>query len=346
MKARRKEPLRTFIFRVCPEATPQVWRTVELTEKHTLHDLNKALHQAFGMKGKNLYAFYLSGKRLDIETEYGGPSSNTPRKAIKTPLNKAGLEKGKAFLCLYDFRRENCFRIEWIDEQLTQPKTSYPRVIEKAGEPETDDPALEEIIPEPLRKWAQKVSPVVHIWTLNPQKSRGPKEVQQALALVKETREMLSKMGPEIWPVAEELAGMHLVDWILSLPADFTRRGMPEEALQVCDDFSAYADKRYFLCEKALVYAQVGRKQRALEQIRENLTAFPHDLRVITKIAEAFWKLDQAGQAERLFRKALDMAEDDINERERILEKLVAMLREHERLEEVAELIRTELDRG
>ena len=139
---------------------------------------------------------------------------------------------------------------------------------------------------------------------------------------------------------------MHLVDWILSLPADFTRRGMPEEALQVCDDFSAYADKRYFLCEKALVYAQVGRKQRALEQIRENLTAFPHDLRVITKTAEAFWKLDQAGQAERLFRKALDMAEDDINEREYILEKLVAMLREHERLEEVAELIRAELDRG
>jgi len=347
MKGNKKEPARTYLFRISPEAAPQISHLVELTEKQSLHDLHKVLHLSFGLKGKNLYAFYLSGKRFDQETEYGGPSSGTPRKAIKSVLSKLPLEKGKPFLYLVDFKNEVCFRIEWVDGKTTLPRTSYPRVVEKDGElPVSEETPLEEHLPEALKKWAQRIVPAIQIWLMNRAKPRGPKDLQQAYALLKETQEVLEKLGPETWPLLEHLTEMLLVDWLLSLPADLVRRGMAEEALKVCEDFSVYADKRYFLCEKALVYAHLGRRQRALEQIRETLTSFPEDRRVITKSAEAFWKLDQAGQAERLFRKALDMAEDDINDREHILEKLVAMLKEYERDEEVTELIRTELDRG
>jgi len=346
MKGKKKEPAKTYLFRISLEAAPQPSRVVELTEKQTLHDLHKTLLHSFGIRGKNLYAFYLSGKRLDLETEYGGPSSSTARKAIKSPLGKLPLERGKPFLYLLDYKNEICFRIEWIDEQTTAPKTSYPRVVEKEGELPEAEPPLEDSLPEPVKKWAQRVAPAIQSRILNRAKPRGPKDVQQDYGLLKETQEVLEKLGPEIWPLLEHLTEMLLVDWILSLPADLAKRGMAEEALKVCDDFSVLADKRYFLCEKALVYAQMGRRQRALEQIRENLTSFPEDRRVINKAAEAFWRLDQAGQAERLFRKALDMAEDDINDREHILERLVAMLKEHERDEEMIELIRTELDRG
>ena len=64
------------------------------------------------------------------------------------------------------------------------------------------------------------------------------------------------------------------------------------------------------------------------------------------KAAEAFWKLNEIGHAERLYRAALDLAADDIYERELVLEGLIAMLEEHERSEEATELLRSELDRG
>ena len=346
MKGKKKDPLRTLVFRVSPEATASVWRLIELTEKQTLHDFHKILFQTFGFKGKNLYAFYLSGKQWDSETEYGGPSAGTPRKALKATLSKMGLEKEKTFLYVLNFIKEKWFRIEWIDEQATVPKVSYPRVLEEEGELPPEETPLEEILPDPIRKWSQKIRPVIETWIATRAKPRGPKDVQQALALIKETRELAEKTGPEAWHLMEGAAGMLLTDWLLSLPADLAKRGMPEEAVKLCDDFSPYADMHYFSCEKALVFAHMGKKQSALQQIRENLTRFQEDTRVVTKAAEAFWKLNEAGHAERLFRKALDMADDDINEREQILEKLVAMLEENERMEEVVELIRSELDRG
>ena len=346
MKGKKKEPLRTFVFRVSPEDTTAVWRIIELTEKQTLHDFHKILQQSFGFRGKNLYAFYLSGKQWDSETEYGGPSAGTPRKSIKAILEKLELEKGETFRYVLNFKKERWFQIEWIEEETTVPKVSYPRVTEEEGELAPEAPPLEEILPDPLRKWSQKINPVIEIWIATRPKPRGPKDVQQALALLKETQDLLTKSGPEVWHLMEEAAGMLLTDWLLSLPADFTRRGFHDEAIKLCDDFAPFADRHYFLCEKALVFAHRGRKQSALQQIRENLTRFPEDTRVVTKSAEAFWKLEEAGHAERLFRKALDMADDDINDREKILEKLVAMLEENERMEEVVELIRSELDRG
>lgn len=346
MRGKSKDPLRTLLFRASPERTPSVWRIIEIVEKQTLHDLHKILYNSFDLKGKHLYAFYLSGKRWDPDTEYGGPLAGTPRKAIKATLSKLDFEKGRVFLYLFDFIKERGFKIEWIDEQTTVPKTSYPRVIEAEGELPAEEPPLEDFLPDPIRKWMTKIRPVIETWVLMRFKSRGPKDVDEAYNLYIDTYDVLEKMGAEAWPLMEEATGMLLVDWLLSLPEDFAKRSMSEEALELCDDFSPYADAPYFQCEKALVYAQMGRRERALHQLRENLTQYPEDARVVTKSAEAFWRLEEVGHAERLFRKALDMADDDINERERILEKLVAMLQENERDEEVTELIRSELDRG
>ena len=345
MAAKKREQVHTLVFRIFPEGMPSVWRVIELKEKQSLHDFHKIIYQAFGFQGKHLYTFYLSGKRWDLDTEYGGPSVTTPRKALKANLKKLKLEKGKTFLYLYNFIDEMWFVVEWVDDQETMPKTSYPRLLEKVGElPEQPQP-IEERLPEPLKRLALKLKPVLETWVYARSKPRGPKDVHAANALVNDIKDMLKKRGSDIWPLLEEVSGMVLVDWLLSLPEDFVRRGLTEEAIKVCEDFSEFADKEFFLSEKALVYAYMGRRERALKQIRENLTLSPENPRIVTKAAEAFLKLDEAGHAERLLRKALDLAADDINERERVLQKLTVLLEENERTDEVAELIRSELDR-
>jgi len=345
-RAIQKEPARTRVYRIFPEGLPSIWRIVECKETQTLQDLHKLIVQGFGLKGKHLYAFYLSSRRWDAETEYGGPSSGTPKKAIKAELGKLKLERGKTFLYVYRFTQEQWFVLEYVEDQDVLPKVSYPRILESVGELPEEKPSLEDSLPEPIKRWLLRFRPALETWTLARNKPRGPKEVQEAVQLLGEIEDLLKKRGEEFWPLMEELTGMLLVDWVLSLPGDLARRDMADEALRVCDTFAAYADAEQFLCEKALVYAHMGRRERALQQIRENLTRNPENPRIITAAAEAFLKLEEAGHAERLFRKAMDLAADDINERERILAKLTAMLEANERPEEVTELVRSELDRG
>jgi tetratricopeptide (TPR) repeat protein len=192
----------------------------------------------------------------------------------------------------------------------------------------------------------QKLKPVLVTWLSTRAKPRGPKDIQTALDLVAGIRKQLDAGSRETWCLLEEATDFLLVDWLLSLPADLARRNMTDVAFELCEVFSAYSDEIYFLCERALLLAHLGKRERTVQQIRANLTAFPDNPRVVAKAAEAFWKLEEVGHAERLFRKALDLAAEDINVREKILEKLLAMLEEHERSEEAIELVQSEMDRG
>lgn len=346
MARKKKEPGKTLVFRITPEGKPRIWRTVELTNKHTLHHLHTALQKSFELKGKHLYAFYLSGREWDTETEYGGPSAGSPRKANKAELGKLPLERGRSFLCVCDFDREQRFNIEWKEDREANPKISYPLVLEGEGELPPPATPLLDLLSAPMKSLVQKLKPTIATWLSTRSKPRGPKDVQNALDLVAGIRKQLDAGGKEAWCLLEEATDFLLVDWLLSLPADLARRNMIEEAFAVCDAFCSVSDEIYFLCERALLLAHTGRREKTLQQIRANLTQFPDDPRVLSKSAEAFWKLEEVGHAERLFRKALDLAPDDLNEREKILEKLLAMLEEHERSEEAIELVQSEMDRG
>lgn len=346
MARRKKEPERTLVFRISPEGRPRIWRTVELTEKQTLHNLHTVLQKSFELKGKHLYAFYLSGKEWDTETEYGGPSAGSSRKANKAELGKLPLEKGRSCLCVCDFEKELRFNVEWKEEREADAKLSYPLVLEGEGDLPPSKAPLLDSLPAPLKSLAQKLKSTLVTWVSTRSKPRGPKDLQAALDLVAAMRKQLESGGRETWCLLEEATDFLLLDWLLSLPADLARRNMRNEAFEICETFSPYADEISFLCEKALLLAHLGKREKTLQQIRANLTARPDDPRVVAKSAEAFWKLEEVGHAERLFRKALDLAAEDINERERILEKLLAMLEEHERSEEAMELVQTEMDRG
>jgi hypothetical protein len=346
MAQKKKQPERTFVFRITPEGRPRVWRTVELSKKQSLHHLHSILQKGFELKGKHLYAFYLSGKAWDSETEYGGPSAGSSRKANKAELGKLPLEKGRTFLCVCNFAREQRFILEWKEEREAARKVSYPIVLEGEGVLPQPDPPLLDSLPSPMKSLVQRFKPTLETWLSARSKPRGPKDLQTALDLTANLRKLLDNGGREAWNLAEEATDFLLIEWLLSLPADLAKRNLTEEALELCETFSPYSDEIYFLCEKALVLAHVGKREKALQQIRSNLTQFPDDPRVVSKAGEAFWKLDEVGHAERLFRKALDLAAEDLNEREKILEKLLAMLEENERTEEAVELVQLEMDRG
>jgi tetratricopeptide (TPR) repeat protein len=346
MARRKKEPEKTFVFRIAPEGKPRIWRTVELTQRHTLHHLHTVLQKSFEMKGKHLYAFYMSGKEWDTDTEYGGPSVGSSRKANKAELGKLSLKRGQPFLCVCDFAREQRFIIEWQEEREAAPKLSYPLVLEGEGELPPPEVPLVDLLPAPMKSLVQKLQPALAAWLASRSKPRGPKDIQTSLDLVAGIRKQLEAGDRAAWCLLEEATDFLLVDWLLSLPADLVRRNMTGEALDLCETFSAYSGTVYFSCEKALVLAHMGRREKTLQQIRANLTEFQDDPRVMAKSAEAFWKLEEVGHAERLFQKALDLAADDINEREKILEKLLALLEENERSDEAIELVQAEMDRG
>jgi tetratricopeptide (TPR) repeat protein len=346
MARKKKEPERTLVFRVTPERKPRVWRTVELTGKNTLHHLHGILQKAFEVKGKHLYAFYLSGKEWDAETEYGGPSAGSSRKANKAQLGKLPLERGRAFLCVCDFAREQRFAVEWTEERETVPKVSYPLVLDGEGELPPPEAPLVDSLPSAMKSLVQKLRPTLEVWVSARTKPRGPKDLQTAMDLMAGIRKQLDAGGKEAWCLLQEATDFLLIEWLLSLPSDLARRNLTEEALEVCEAFSPYSDEIHFLSERALVLAHMGRRERALQQIRANLTESPDDPRVLAKSAEAFWRLDEVGHAERLFHKALDLAAEDLNEREKILDKLLAMLEENERTEEAVELVQSEMDRG
>ena len=346
MARKKKEPEKTLVFRITPEGRPRIWRTVELTKKHTLHHLHGTLQKAFELKGKYLYAFYLSGKEWDSETEYGGPSAGSSRKANKAELGKLPLERGRTFLCVCNFRREQRFHLELKEERESAPKVSYPLVLEGEGELAPPEAPLLESLPTPMKSLGQRLKTTLETWLSARSKPRGPKDLQTALDLIASIRKLLEAGGQETWCLLEEATDFLLVDWLLSLPADLARRNLTEEAFDLCETFGPYSDEIYFLCERALVLAHMGRREKALQQVRANLTDFPDDPRVVAKAAESFWKLEEVGHAERLYRKALDLAAEDLNEREKILEKLLAMLEENERSEEAIELVQSEMDRG
>lgn len=346
MARKKKDPEGTLVFRITPEGMPRVWRTVELTRKQTLHHLHLVLQKAFELKGKHLYAFYLGGKEWDSETEYGGPSAGSSRKANKAEVGKLPVEKDRSFMCVCNFLNEQRFLVEWKDEGEAVPKVSYPLIREGEGDLPSPKTPLAETLPSSMKSVVNRLRPALDGWLAARAKPRGPKDLQTALDLIAAIRKLLDAGGREAWSLLEEATEFLLIDWLLSLPSDLARRNQTEEALGICDTFALYSDEIYFLCERALVLAHMGKRERTVQQIRANLTRSPDDPRVVAKSAEAFWKLEEVGHAERLFRKALDLAAEDLNAREKILEKLLAMLQENERTEEAIELVQSEMDRG
>lgn len=70
--------MKSYIFHVSLRGTGRTWRKIELRANQTLHDLHMAIQSAFNWSNDHLYAFYMSGKAWDLNSEYSLPEGYTP----------------------------------------------------------------------------------------------------------------------------------------------------------------------------------------------------------------------------------------------------------------------------
>lgn len=123
--------MKTWVFRVA--LSPHVWRTVELLEDQTLHDLHNIIQEAFEWDDDHLYAFFMTNKAWDRRGEYGHPWSDMPD-ASEVQLRDLHLVPRKKFLYIFDFGDEIRHQITVLHRRDEEPGARYPRILEVHGE--------------------------------------------------------------------------------------------------------------------------------------------------------------------------------------------------------------------
>jgi hypothetical protein len=121
-----------------------VWRRIELTGDQTLDDLHEAIQRAFHWDNDHLYAFFLSGKAWDRQTEYKSPFGEGGRNAARYPLEQLPLSPGQEFLYLFDFGDElrHLVKLEAVLAGGAKEGVSYPQITEWHGQAPPQYPAF------------------------------------------------------------------------------------------------------------------------------------------------------------------------------------------------------------
>lgn len=68
----------SYTFHVSLPGTGRTWRKIELLETQTLAELHLAIQNAFNFDNDHLYAFYMSGKAWDQDSQYRLPDGANP----------------------------------------------------------------------------------------------------------------------------------------------------------------------------------------------------------------------------------------------------------------------------
>ncbi|MBP2660836.1 MAG: plasmid pRiA4b family protein [Firmicutes bacterium] len=110
-----------------------VWRRIQLVSKHTLHDLHKAILEAYDFSDDHLYAFFMNGQPWRGEA-YWSPNNDEGPYADKIKLGNLNLEIKQKFLYLYDFGDEWTFSIQVEKILETDVPVLKPIIFETRGE--------------------------------------------------------------------------------------------------------------------------------------------------------------------------------------------------------------------
>ena len=134
-----------YTFKVSLKDAPRIWRKIEVRGDQTLHQLHKAIFNAFERFEEHLYAFFLSNKPWDSSTEYGLPDRESEaRNAKRTKIDPLGLQVKKKFLYVFDFGDEWWHSIELLSVKEEACMGKYPRVVESEGEAPPQYPPCDE----------------------------------------------------------------------------------------------------------------------------------------------------------------------------------------------------------
>jgi hypothetical protein len=119
----------TYVFKV--RLGSRIWRSLALSDKHTLDDLHAAIQEAFNFDGDHLYAFHMDGRRHS-KFRYNDPGTEDPPFADDAPIGQLELHDRQHFLYLYDFGDNWEFDVELL-EVRSERHHGAPKVLERKG---------------------------------------------------------------------------------------------------------------------------------------------------------------------------------------------------------------------
>ena len=98
------------------------WRTIQLSESHTLLDLHQLIQHAFDFDDDHLFAFYMDGKKYGQKGYYSPLDMGVPF-ANEIKIQELQLSQGQRFLYLFDFGDEWEFSVEVYSITKGKPKS-------------------------------------------------------------------------------------------------------------------------------------------------------------------------------------------------------------------------------
>jgi len=316
--------VRLYELKVWPLEQEGVWRAIDVTDRQSLHHLHETIKVEFGLAGQHLYCFYLSDKAYDAKKAYGGPGADTPHHADKTNFASMGLKRGRRFLYLFDFTAERFFRVLVQKVRGAPDGGRFPAVSGRQGRL----PAPEKPAPDDSRAACGPIEndlrAAAAAWAQGKRPSKGALKREHDLAVA------LVERAKGDWGMVKRLErrlGVDVSGWIAGLPEALAAEGFTAEALAVIDRF-AELEPESLLGDRGVVLVGAGRIDEAVEAVGAATSRFPEDAWVWAKGASVLARAGKPLEAERGYRRALELAGNAQYLRDGILERLLALLEE------------------
>lgn len=316
--------MRGYVIKVWPVVEEDAWRVVEANDRQNLHHLHHLIRTEYGLQGEHLYSFYMGGEPYEAKRAYGCPRADTPHVAGRTSLGSLGLKKGRRFAYVFDFSQERVFGLLVQSVRNNAEDLKLPRVVTRHGPQVTpaSDPAPEGL--GDLEPFVGDVRSVAASTAAGKRFSRTVLQTQHALAV-----KLADAIGgdPARFHLLEKRCGEDVSGWIVSLPESLAAEGLFDEALDVIARYEPL-EPEALAGDRALILLHAGQRQEAMAAAEANIQRFPDDAWVRTKSGDVCWKAGEPARAERLYRKALELAGSANYLREALLERLLSLLEE------------------
>ncbi|MBC8344159.1 MAG: plasmid pRiA4b ORF-3 family protein [Bacteroidetes bacterium] len=111
-----------------------LWRKINISHKHYLSDLHKAIQEAFDFDNDHLYAFYIGGKRKTGKAIYCSYVEEEGKTADEINIADLRLFRGQKIFYLFDFGDEWWFDIKLLKIDKESPLPAQPVIVGSEGE--------------------------------------------------------------------------------------------------------------------------------------------------------------------------------------------------------------------
>jgi len=306
------------LLEVTPYQTQDVYRTIEITDKHNLHHLHRVIQDAFLLDDEHLYAFFMKNRRWDKTFMYGGPNVTAKYSAQNTALSSLSLHN-KRFLYLFDFGDELRYEVRVLEEREAEEGVQYPRIVDAGGKAppqyriyDENDASDDENLPS--EKSAGDPEAVVEL-------SQQNNELTQEHDLAQEFVRFTGNDMNLIYRV-ESMVEANVFDWMMGLPRRMSNAGLLEGGLALARSLYSVFQSEQINCNLPLILARAGFSDEARERLAALLSEYPEDWFVLLMAGETYLIFNECHQAKKCLEDALFWVGDFLEGRDRILHEI------------------------